>query len=71
MTLRMSLCSSFQENFNVYFDNWFSESSLGDLSDKKSKISTAITSLKNKDLAYEDNGAIWLNTSHANRFGNT
>ena len=53
------------ENFNVYFDNWFSESSLGDLSDKKSKISTAITSLKNKDLAYEDNGAIWLNTSHA------
>jgi arginyl-tRNA synthetase len=53
------------ESFNVSFDNWFSESSLGDLSDKKSKISTAITSLKNKDLAYEENGAIWLNTSHA------
>ena len=52
------------ESFNVSFDNWFSESSLGDLSDKKSKISTAITSLKNKDLAYEENGAIWLNTSH-------
>ena len=53
------------ESFNVSFDNWFSESSLGDFSDKKSKISTAITSLKNKDLAYEENGAIWLNTSHA------
>jgi arginyl-tRNA synthetase len=53
------------ESFNVSFDNWFSESSLGDLSDEKSKISTAITSLKNKDLAYEESGAIWLNTSHA------
>ena len=53
------------ESFNVSFDNWFSESSLGDFSDKKSKISTAITSLKNKDLAYEESGAIWLNTSHA------
>ena len=52
------------ENFNVSFDNWFSESSLGNLSDNKSKISMAITSLKNKDLAYEENGAIWLNTSH-------
>ena len=47
------------------FDNWFSESSLGDLSDNNSKISTAISSLKNKGLAYEENGAIWLNTSHA------
>ena len=53
------------ESFNVSFDNWFSESSLGDLSDNKSKISTAITSLKNKGLAYEENEAIWLNTSHA------
>ena len=52
------------EKFNVSFDNWFSESSLGDLGDNKSKISTAITSLKNKNLAYEENGAIWLNTSH-------
>ena len=53
------------ESFNVSFDNWFSESSLGDLSDNNSKISTAISSLKNKGLAYEENGAIWLNTSHA------
>ena len=53
------------ESFNVSFDNWFSESSLGDLSDNKSKISTAITSLKNKGLAYEENEAIWLNTIHA------
>ena len=53
------------ESFNVSFDNWFSESSLGDLGDNNSKISTAISSLKNKGLAYEENGAIWLNTSHA------
>ena len=53
------------ESFNVSFDNWFSESSLGDLSDNNSKISTAISSLKNKGLAYEENEAIWLNTSHA------
>ena len=53
------------ESFNVSFDNWFSESSLGDLSDNNSKISTAISSLKNKGLAYEENEAIWLNTIHA------
>jgi arginyl-tRNA synthetase len=50
------------ENFNVSFDNWFSESSLGDLNANDSKISLAIKSLKNKGLAYEENGAIWLNT---------
>ena len=53
------------ENFNVSFDNWFSESSLGDISNNDSKISAAILSLKNTGLAYEENGAIWLNTSHA------
>ncbi len=50
------------EDFNVTFDNWFSESSLGDLTDEGSKISLAINSLKNKGLAYEENGAIWLTT---------
>jgi len=50
------------ENFNVSFDNWFSESSLGDLRNDDSKISLAIKSLKSKGLAYEENGAIWLNT---------
>ena len=45
------------------FDNWFSESSLGDLDNEDSKISLAIKSLKSKGLAYEENGAIWLNTS--------
>ena len=53
------------ENFNVSFDNWFSESSLGDLKDADSKISLAIKSLKSKGLAYEENGAIWLNTSES------
>ena len=50
------------ENFNVSFDNWFSESSLGDLRNDDSKISLAIKLLESKGLAYEENGAIWLNT---------
>jgi arginyl-tRNA synthetase len=53
------------KNFNVSFDNWFSESSLGDISNNDSKLSAAILSLKNTGHAYEENGAIWLNTSHA------
>lgn len=51
------------ESFNVAFDKWYSESSLGDISDKKSKIRKAIDSLIKTKLAYEDNGAVWLDTS--------
>jgi arginyl-tRNA synthetase len=51
------------ELFNVSFDHWFFESSLGDISDEKSQISSAIKTLKDKNLAYEESDAIWLNTS--------
>jgi len=50
------------ENFNVNFDNWFQESSLGDLEDPNSQISTLINKLKEDDKAYEKDGALWLNT---------
>ncbi len=53
------------ENFNVSFDNWFSESSLGDIKNNDSKISGVISLLKNTGLAYKENDAIWLNTSNA------
>ena len=49
--------------FNVGFDHWFYESSLGNLADSGSKISLAIQTLKDKKLAFEENGAIWLDTS--------
>ena len=51
------------ESFNVSFDNWYSESSLGSLDDKNSKIKKAIDTLITSKLAYEDSGAIWLDTS--------
>ncbi len=50
------------ENFNVNFDNWFQESSLGDLEDPNSQISTLVNKLKEDDNAYEKDGALWLNT---------
>tara|TARA_X000001036_G_scaffold6827_1_gene6197 strand:- start:3007 stop:4752 length:1746 start_codon:yes stop_codon:yes gene_type:complete len=53
------------KNFNVSFDNWFSESSLGSVNEKKSKISKAIDILKNNKLAYEENGAVWLDTTQS------
>ena len=51
------------ESFSVSFDNWYSESSLGSLDDNNSKIKKAIDALTETKLAYEENGAIWLDTS--------
>ena len=48
--------------FKVIFNNWFFESSLGELSDKKSEISKALAKVQ-KDHAYVKNGAIWLESS--------
>ena len=48
--------------FKVIFDNWFFESSLGELTDKKSEISQALDEIK-KEHAYEKNGAIWLEST--------
>ena len=50
------------ESFNVNFDNWFQESSLGDLEDPDSQISTLINKLKEDSKAYKKDGALWLNT---------
>ena len=51
------------ESFNVSFDHWFYESSLGKMEEKDSQINSAIEFLKEKKLAYEESGAIWLDTS--------
>jgi len=48
--------------FNVNFDHWFNESSLGDISDSSSEISKSINKLENEGHAYEKDGAKWLNT---------
>ena len=48
--------------FKVIFDNWFFESSLGELTDKKSEISQALDQVK-KEHAYEKNGAVWLEST--------
>ena len=48
--------------FNVDFDNWFNESSLGDINQESSEISTSINKLKADGQAYKKDGAIWLNT---------
>ena len=50
------------EIFNVNFDHWFNESSLGDISDSSSEISKSINKLENEGHAYEKDGAKWLNT---------
>ena len=48
--------------FKVIFDNWFFESSLGELTDKKSEISQALNQVK-KEHTYEKNGAVWLEST--------
>ena len=50
------------EDFNVFFDSWFYESSLGDLNDDSSEISKSITKLIKDGKAYKKDGAVWLDT---------
>ena len=50
------------KTFNVNFDHWFNESSLGDINDSSSEISKSINKLENDGHAYEKDGAKWLNT---------
>jgi len=52
-------------DFNVDFNSWFNESSLGKLNDNSSEISKSINKLKNDGMAYEKDGAIWLNTDNS------
>jgi len=48
--------------FKVIFDNWFFESSLGNLADKNSEIFLALDQVK-KEHAYEKNGTVWLEST--------
>ncbi len=48
--------------FNVNFDNWFYESSLGKIDDDSSNIASSVNKLKKDGHAYEKDKAIWLNT---------
>ncbi len=48
--------------FNVNFDKWFYESSMGKIDDEASDIATSINKLKKDGHAYEKDKAIWLNT---------
>ena len=48
--------------FNVNFDKWFYESSMGKVDDETSDIATSINKLKKDGYAYEKDKAIWLNT---------
>jgi len=48
--------------FNVHFDHWFFESSLGYLSDEKSEISLALNQVQ-QEHAYEKDGAVWLEST--------
>ncbi|MDC3066756.1 arginine--tRNA ligase [Gammaproteobacteria bacterium] len=48
--------------FNVNFDKWFYESSLGKIGDDSSDIALSINKLIKDGHAYEKDKAIWLNT---------
>ena len=50
------------KSFNVLFDEWFYESSLGSVKEPNSEISSSITKLSEDGIGYEKDGAIWLNT---------
>ena len=48
--------------FNVNFDKWFYESSLGVIENTSSDIASAVNKLKRNGHAYEKDKAMWLNT---------
>ena len=48
--------------FNVNFDKWFYESSLGKIGDDSSDIALSVNNLIKDGHAYEKDKAIWLNT---------
>jgi arginyl-tRNA synthetase len=47
------------ENLGIFFDTWFSEQSLYD----SGKVDATIRMAKEKDLAYESEGALWFRSS--------
>lgn len=48
------------ENFRVFYDNWYSERDLY----KKGLIEECLTFLKEKNLIYEKDGALWFRSSY-------
>ena len=52
--------------FNISYDIWFKETSLGSLDEKSSQISNSINMLIKNGSAYKKDGAIWLNTEISN-----
>ncbi len=52
--------------FNISYDIWFKETSLGSLDEKSSQISNSINILIKNGSAYKKDGAIWLNTEISN-----
>ncbi len=47
------------DSFNVHFDHYFSESSLY----SNHKVEATLDDLRDKDLSYEEDGALWFRTS--------
>ncbi len=47
------------EKFRVFYDNWYSEASLYE----KGKVEEVLNYLKQKDLIYEKEGALWFKSS--------
>ncbi len=47
------------KNFRVFYDSWYSENSLYE----KGKVDKVLQILKEKDLIYEKDGALWFRTS--------
>ncbi len=47
------------ELFSVNFDNWFSEGSLY----RDNKVETTLSALREKDMIYEEGGALWFKSS--------
>ena len=54
------------KKFNISYDIWFKETSLGSLDEKSSQISNSINMLIKNGSAYKKDGAIWLNTEISN-----
>lgn len=51
------------KDFNIVFDNWYSEKQLHNSVDGKSAIEKVIEELKTKDVLYEEEGALWFRTT--------
>ena len=55
----LSIQKNLLENFNVHFDNYFSELSLH----KSGKVDDCINKLRDMDMLYEKDGAVWFRST--------